>query len=490
MKLRIAWIVLASSCALAREAWSQDDTRIHKVGAGSGNFGYCVCGVGDVNRDGVADFAVGWPCAHSISAERDGHPSFSGEVQVHSGSTGALLYRVDGEVEHQLFGASIAALDDLDGDGVSDFAVGSVLGGVVRIVSGRTGKTISRLNGTTSQGGELFGWSLARIRDIDGDHVDDLLVGAPRSPARSEGAELIGERSGAAYLFSGKTAKLLRSFTVDVLAKPPRGFWFGCRVADAGDVDGDGVDDLAIASCGEALFDLDGRDRWNRPSERKTRGIPYNLAAELAPVDRDLSHAPELGRVSIFSGKTGALIRQLVGERAGDGFGCSIASLGDVNGDGRADLAVGAYSAECGGAVYTFDGASGNHIAFVHGVDPSCEFGYTVVDIGDQNGDGIDDLAVADPCVERGMNRSGEVAVLSGRDLSRLWTLNEGDLDLNVSDFGFAIAPIESRRGKSSSFAVGALNDGIYGMVFTYAPDCREHKLHLVYDGLYGDPRK
>jgi len=336
--------------------------------------------------------------------------------------------------------------------------------------------------------------ALAAVRDIDGDGLSDLLVGAPRRAFLVQGMEAGGlDGLGGAYLFSGGTGALLRTFTMDVADESlVHGPWYGRRVAGAGDVDGDGAEDMAIASSGEAVVDLDGRADFHHPGVRKPFAIPWKMSDPLAAVKRDLSETATVGFVSIFNGKTGALIRQLVGERPGDGFGCALASLGDLDGDGRAELAVGAYAAEGGGRVGIFDGASGLRTHTLQGQQPACEFGYSLSNVGDLDQDGRADLAVGDPCAGRGVNRVGEVAILSGRDFSRIATLCEGHLDLNISDFGFAIAPLDLPGGQKGSLVVGAVNGGLAGMVFTYSGDGKEFKrrLHLAWDGLYGRPRK
>jgi hypothetical protein len=487
----IASLVALSAHALAHDPW--DDRRIHRGGGCGGNFGYCVAGVGDIDLDGTGDFAIGWPGAGVVRADARATPTHVGLVKVHSGANGALLREIHGEAESELFGASIAALGDLDGDGAGDFAVGSFLGSAVRVFSGKSGAVLHRLVGTSKRGNEFLGVSLAALHDLDGDGASELLIGAPRKARTSNGVELGDVAGGGAYLFSGRSGALLRTFGVDVSAEAPqRGIWYGRRVADAGDVDGDGFDDLAIASCGEAAIDLDGRAAWNDLSRSKPFGTPSDVGDALVAADRDLSFK-EVGRVALFSGKTGAEIRRLVGDVAGDGFGFSLASLGDLDGDGRAELAVGAFRAPDHGAVYVFDGASGKRSKTLHGTALGFEFGWAVANVGDQNDDGVADFAVGDPRVydatrEVAENRVGEVVVFSGRDFTRIAVLAEGHPDLNVTDFGFSIGSLPAVPPKRSALVIGALNGGwCCGMVFTYrvGPDREHRELHLDSDGVY-----
>jgi len=459
-------------------------------GSVAGNYGYSVAGVGDVNGDGVADFAVGFPC-DSPEGRLTGSASFRGSVKLHDGRTGATLRRIEGERMHEMFGVALAGLGDVDGDAAGDFAVGSVLGGVVRVYSGATGSVLHRLQGTPPQRGELIGFSLAAVSDLDRDGVRDLLVGAPRRAALDGDPALRGEGKGGAYLFSGCSGALLRTFGVELPASAaPRGWWFGRRVAGAGDVDGDGVEDLAVASCGHALFDLDGRER-EPGGARKLFDVPQELREVLEWMRPEVRRAGEVGRVWVFSGSTGVPIRQLTGESAGDGFGCALTSMGDLDGDGRAELAVGAFAARGTGCVELFDGASGRRLRTAQGDGVAREFGYTLANAGDWDGDGHSELAVGDPCADRGGNRFGRVTLLSGCDASAITLLEEGGPDLNVSDYGFSIAAIGS-GDSSPSLAVGTLNSGWFGMAFTYARDegVAVRKVHLDLDGIYGQPSK
>ena len=408
-------------------------------------------------------------------------------MQVHDGRSGQTLHKIPGGARHGFFGLAIAALGDLDGDGAGDLAVGGALGDVVRIHSGRSGAVLNRLTGTSPSGIELFGVSLAAVRDIDGDGAMDLLVGAPGRDTQAQGGASASDGCGGAYLFSGKSGALLRTLGEPVEKDQLKTRWFGRRVACAGDVDGDGVDDLAIASGDRVRLDLEGSE-WRRMPGGKPPAPPDNLGAVLLARASGPSRGPDAGQVFLFSGKTGELIRHLSGERPGDGFGCALVSLGDLDGDGCAELAVGACAADGGGALYAFDGASGRKLHVARGERPACEFGYSLANVGDWNVDGCADLAVGDPCADRGGNRIGEVAILSGRDFSRLTTLNEGGPDLNVSDYGFAITPLGTSTGEPTSLVVGALNGGWYGMVFAYAGDGSppRRRLHLDLGGLYG----
>ncbi len=159
-------------------------------------FGWYVIGLDDLDGDRVADLAIGAPVARVDGARR-------GAVRLVSGATGATLRELVGELPGKQFGEMLAPLDDVDGDGVPDLAVGAP-GGVsadaaggseVHVISGATGARVRLLVGI--EGGELYGRMLARIDDLDGDGVRDLAIGAPWWRGRDGRFELRSARTNA-----------------------------------------------------------------------------------------------------------------------------------------------------------------------------------------------------------------------------------------------------------------------------------------------------
>lgn len=156
-------------------------------GCGSRSLSDIVRRLGDVTADGVPDFLVG----------TEGDQLTKGFVRVISGADGTEVYRVSGDANGDCFGASVAKLTDLNGDGKVDFAVGAPFHqndlpfpaprphGYVRIISGGTGETISRIDSPFSGGDrDYFGYQLAYMSDINNNGSIELAIAAPYLPGR------------------------------------------------------------------------------------------------------------------------------------------------------------------------------------------------------------------------------------------------------------------------------------------------------------------
>lgn len=368
-------------------------------------FGSALAAVGDVNRDGWPDVLVG---AHR--AEPAG--PLSGRAALYSGRNARVLLTWDGEESYDALGWSVARLGDLDADGAPELALGAPAGtppsGSVRIVSSRDGHTLRTLVG--EQPGERFGHAVCSLGDVDGDGVDDLAVGAPQFDATAF-------LEGRVYVFSGLDGSLIRTHT----GAPHE--LLGQSLGGVGDVDGDGRGDLLIGAPfsdagafnagsarlfsggdGALLFSVDGAQVGDQLGHWVARagdldGDGVQDLAVGAPGDD--TGGLDAGAVFVHSGATGARILELPGELAEQRWGV-VAAAGDVDGDGRDDLAIGAAtggstdSADTG-RIRLVSGATGEILTEISGRHPLGWFGFALASVGDLDGDGRADVVVGAP---------------------------------------------------------------------------------------------
>ncbi len=382
------------------------------LGAGE-HFGTCVAAIGDIDGDGTSDHAVGAP-----HADGPGMPD-RGEVRVLSGRTGLSLHVIPGTAANMRLGYAIAALGDVDGDNVPDFAIGAPLhdsfGGFVTVRTGATGAEIASRTGAP---GSYLGMSLARIADYDGDGQDDLLVGAPGS-----------------VMSSTSEVQLLRlpACTLALTINHPAGprAMFGSTMAAVGDVDGDTRPDVAIGAPGAAgaggfesgevfLLHTFGNGTW---------AIPYpwsggflnrlgTCVAAAGDVDGD-GLADVLATGSLGGYGTACVLRsnattpwRTVTGPPYESFGSAIAGIGDLNGDGRPEMIVGAPGARSyAGRGYVFDGSSGSSLFHVEGFQPGDRCGAAVAGLGDVDGDNQPDFATGRPYADGPTTDCGAVDI-------------------------------------------------------------------------------
>jgi len=391
-------------------------------------FGYSAAALGDVNGDDVGDFAVG---AHQNENDmpRPAPLAGAGYVRVFSGADGSELYtlrpsggaKIDGADDH--FGHACAALGDLDGDGASEIAVGAYLfdaadddpdsvdenTGVVFVFSGRTGELVHRLGGL--EWGDRLGYALCSLPDRDGDGRPELVAGVQKTETR-EG------------VINAGCVQVVSTATWEPLQRTDGPGWeahFGTRLITIDDVDGDGVREIvASASMYAAREDVD----------------------------------PERGAAALISGATGKLLLAFEGAGPLDHLGFSLAGLGDLDGDGREDVALGANQS---GWISDFSGpgyvrmhstADGRALAVLRGEQDGDQFGWTLVNVGDRDGDGHAELLVGAPRAlkTRGpdLGRRGRLYLISGADFRVLRVLS----GLAVDDqFGVSAALLDDLDG-------------------------------------------
>ena len=316
---------------------------------------YCftsMAALGDVNGDGLDDFAIGDPRCN------DYYSAGEGSVTVYSGDGGYLYSVSESSGACGEFAFSVASLrHDLDGDRVQDFAVSSDDYGL-QMRSGANGALIWK-----NQAGQLSRGNLAWVGDVNADGVPDVLH---TSTADS------GWWNNDSIMISGVDGSML--FTVSGFGNTVKNF--RTYATGMGDLNGDGRADFAIGDPNYGNSSGGGRGRvavflspalnltsqpevlysiTGQPGEQLT-GATGRALASGADVDGDGLFDLFVGganRVRAYSGWSGSLLPGYPKEGAApfEGFGHSLAVIGDINGDGVAELAAGAPSDTVGGVM-------------------------------------------------------------------------------------------------------------------------------------------
>ncbi len=284
-------------------AWSYRSSQAHA------ELGTSVASAGDVNGDGFGDVIAGAPYNDGVAVDEGLALVFLGSP---AGLSADPAWRISWGQEWALLGSSVASAGDVNGDGFGDVIVGAPAFDNGQNEEGRAAVYLGSLSGPGGepawmaegdQGRALFGRSVAPAGDVNGDGFDDVIVGAPLG--RSGEAD-----EGLSFLYLG-SAEGLRAEPDWSAQGDQAGAWWGAAVALAGDVNGDGYDDVIV---GAGLHDR-----------------------------REV----DVGRAVIYLGGRAGLSDDPAwmtdGDQAGAQLGYAVASAGDVNGDGLDDVIVGAY---------------------------------------------------------------------------------------------------------------------------------------------------
>ncbi|MDP2306526.1 MAG: FG-GAP-like repeat-containing protein [Pseudomonadota bacterium] len=385
------------------------------TGSAPGDYlGAVVASAGDVDGDGYPDLLVG---AGSGTDERV-------DVYLYLGGASGLgalpAVTWTGDAAEPYFGTVLAGGGDVNGDGYADILVGSpgetrsgVVGRVHLYYGGPAGPSTVPDRTWTGEGGfDQFGSSVAFVGDTDTDGYDDVVLGSPDS---ATGFGYAHVHLGSA---SGPTDTPDLTWTGNTLADG-----FGQAVAGAGDVDGDGYADIVVGasdyetSTGRALVYLGGATGpAATPATTLAGEHPFDEFGRSAAGVGDLNGdgyddivigAPFAttfeGRVYVYMGSAAGVSATAAMTWAGTAaygtLGVSVAGAGDVDGDGYADVVVGAFGeASFTGAAYLYTGSIGGASATAAvtwtGETVDSYFGCSVAGLGDLTGDGYVDLAI------------------------------------------------------------------------------------------------
>jgi len=415
-------------------------------GNGTYNYsGYSVSNAGDVNGDGIDDLIIGAPGSANLYASPGGSyvvfgsstgfdPSF--DLSSLDGTNGFVIpNRYDSDI-------SVSSAGDVNGDGISDLIIGKGGGfyytaydsgygtdiirvdyaGKSYVIFGSSSGFDRRLGESNLDGtngfvlnvtdvGDFSGISVSNAGDVNGDGIDDFIIG------KGSGA------SGESYVVFGSSSGFDPSFDLSSL-DGTNGFVINSSgsISNAGDVNGDGIDDLTIG--------------------------PYVVFGSSSGFDPSFE-------LSSLDGTNGFVIN----------LNGSVRNGGDINGDGFDDFIIGA-----SGESYVVFGSSS-------GFDPSFELssldgtnGFVInssgsVNAGDVNGDGIDDLIIGAPNASpNGNSRAGESYVVFGSSSSFGASLELSSLD---GTNGFVINGIDrgDYSGRSVSSAGDVNGDGIDDLI-------------------------
>ncbi|MBE9192560.1 FG-GAP repeat protein [Gloeocapsopsis crepidinum LEGE 06123] len=418
-----------------------DGSTLNSIDTGtSSNTGISVSSAGDINGDGFDDVIIGESkYARIVPTSERGYVVFGsasgfGANLDLANLDGANGFRIDG-VRAQRTSVSVSSAGDINGDGFDDIILGVFEGdnygfeGASRsyVVFGKASGfepslNLANLDGTngfainSTNPSDRSGFSVSNAGDVNGDGLADLIVG---SPGTNSSYVVFGNASGFEANFDLATLDGTNGFRINGA---------GFAVSNAGDVNGDGFDDLIVGNPNGQSYVVFGR----------ASGFEANF---------------DLGTIDGTNGF------QINGINAGDRSGFSVSSAGDVNGDGFADLIVG--SAGTNSSYVVFGNASGFEPSLnLANLDGTNGFrindaGFGVSSAGDVNGDGFDDLIVSNPNADpSGQSYAGESYVVFGKASGF-----EANFDLATLDGtnGFQINGISA--GDLSGYSVSSAGD-------------------------------
>ncbi|MBL8301066.1 MAG: FG-GAP repeat protein [Rhodanobacteraceae bacterium] len=470
---------MASPNAAATAAFSlgglDGTTGVRLDGATDDQSGISVSTAGDVNGDGVDDLIVGADMANGQAGDRTGaayvvygkRPPYSATFALHT-LDGTNGFRLEGGASGDQIGRSVAAAGDFNADGIDDLVVGTTRGtsasGRIFVVFGRSTAfpatiSVASLDGSNGVvldcGPVLSGSAVAVVDgagDVNGDGVDDIVIGA-------SGASSAAPGSGLAIVVFGRRSPFPPTLSMAALDGTD-GFrlsgvqaeMIGTSASGAGDINADGFDDIAIGA-----------------AQRYVSGVGPSTGSAYVVFGKSTPYAATT-LTSSLDGHSGFRID---GESAFSVLGKKVSGAGDINGDGFDDLVIGAPgfndgAQQAAGAAYVITGRSAEFSAQmnVSGLDganglqlrSTASNGFlasSVSSAGDVNDDGFDDLLIGSHLANpNGQPHAGSSYVVFGKG-----TAFDADMDLEQLGTPGGLRLDGTAANEVSGSSIGAAGD-------------------------------
>jgi hypothetical protein len=462
-------------------------------GEEDGNLGYSVSDAGDINGDGIGDLVIGSPLGDPDGKINAGvtYVLFGSkerfDLTLNPSTLGTKGFVINGAQAGDQSGRSVSNIGDINGDGVDDLAIGAPFSGINGDNSGAAyiifGSKQSNYfsnpielsvlgsKGLTIKGsnsGHNAGWAVSGAGDFNGDGINDLLIGATNPSDNENGID------GESYVIFGKRGF---SSTIDlsniglndglkIISDDPNNL--GYSVSDAGDINKDGIDDLII---GAPYADPNGN----------SSGSSYVIYGRRIDTENPITdNTINVSLLDSNNNSNNDFTGFTINGQDKDQSGFFVSKAGDINGDGIADLIIGARDGnpnnkEFAGRAYVVfckEGDMGDNFNLsdlngsngftINGIEAFDNAGWSVSDLGDINDDGIDDIIIG---ANNGNNNGQSYVIYGSRDgFSSTFELST----LNGTN-GFIISGIavNGNLGHSVSGAGDVNGDGVNDLIIS-----------------------